>query len=77
MSANDKSVFGEWQPIETAPKNGSEVWVYNGEQERMRWIEGDEYALWVYADELLNDVDPSPEQPTHWMPLPSPPESEA
>lgn len=63
----------EWQPISTAPKDGTEVWAYNGEQARMRWIEGHEYALWAWADEVLCDVDPSPEQPTHWMPLPPPP----
>lgn len=58
-----------WQPIETAPKDGTEVWAFNGEQARMRWIEGDGYALWAWADELLSEVDPCPEQPTHWVPL--------
>ncbi|MBR8343035.1 hypothetical protein KDX40_04690 [Burkholderia ambifaria] len=61
-----------WQPIETAPKD-CEVWAFNGEQGRMIWSSGDEWALWVWADELLSDVDPSPEQPTHWMLLPTAP----
>ena len=65
--------MSEWQPIETAPKDGSEVWAFNDEQGRMKWISGDGYALWVWADALLCDVDPSPESPTHWMPLPEPP----
>lgn len=62
-----------WWPIEEAPKDGREVWAFNGEQGRMRWIEGEDYALWAWADELLSDVDPCPGQPTHWMPLPEPP----
>lgn len=62
-----------WQPIETAPKDGDEIWAFNGEQARMKWTEGDEWALWVWADELLSEVDPSPTQPSYWMPLPPPP----
>lgn len=64
----------QWRPIDEAPRDGSEVWAYNGEQVRMKWIEGDEYALWIYADELLTDADPTPEQPTHFRPLPPAPD---
>ncbi len=63
----------QWQPIETAPKDGEEIWAFNGEQARMFWLEGDGYALWCWADPLLSECDPSPEPPTHWMPLPPPP----
>jgi len=62
----------EWQPIKTAPKVGR-IWAFNGDQGVMSWSEGDEWALWAWAEELLSDVDPSPVQPTHWMPLPEPP----
>ncbi|GAB2704208.1 DUF551 domain-containing protein [Comamonas sediminis] len=65
-----------WQSIETAPKDGTEVWAFNGEQARMRWIEGPGYALWVWVDALLEDADPSPDQPTHWQPLPAAPKQE-
>lgn len=58
-----------WRPIGEAPKDGTEVWTYNGEQGRMKWIEGEGYALWAWADTLLSDTDPMPEQPTHFMPL--------
>lgn len=64
-----------WQSIETAPRDGTEVWAFNGEQARMRWIEGPGYALWVWVDALLEDADPSPDQPTHWQPLPATPGS--
>jgi len=67
----------EWQPIETAPKDGTEIWAYNGEQVRMHWItwehEGESGGMWQYADEILSDVAPDCWQPTHWMPLPEPP----
>lgn len=63
----------QWQPIQTAPKDGT-VWAFNGEQGVMAWSEGDGWALWVWADALLSDVDPAPAQPTHWQPLPAPPE---
>lgn len=59
-----------WRPIAEAPTDGTEVWAYNGEQGRMVWVSGEEYALWVWADELLSDVDPNPEQPTFFIPLP-------
>jgi hypothetical protein len=62
-----------WQPIEEAPRD-REIWAFNGEQGRMMWSEGDGWALWVWVDELLSDADPSPDQPTHWMPLPSAPQ---
>lgn len=70
------NVGQRWQPIASAPKDGTEVWAFNGEQARMRWIEGGEdmpYALWVWADDVLCEVDPSPDQPTHFMPLPANP----
>ena len=68
-----KAEAERWQPIETAPKD-MEIWAFNGEQARMVWSEGPEWALWVWADWLLADADPSPDQPTHWMPLPAPPQ---
>lgn len=68
---------GGWRPIEEAPKDGTEVWAFNGEQACMRWIEGslegETYALWVWVDELLADADPHPKQPTHFQPLPAAP----
>lgn len=61
-----------WQPIETAPKDGTNIlihelgdtfvaWWLNGLE---RWVDGKwtEMDGWVTYD------------PTHWMPLPPPPE---
>lgn len=62
-----------WQLIETAPKDGRKLWTYNGEQGVMRWIEGEGYALWIWAEPLLSDVDPHPDQPTHWQDMPEDP----
>ena len=62
-----------WQPIETAPKDGTEVLMF------CAFVDEMVTALWsynnwslvqcgVYADDsyLFSD-------PTHWMPLPAPP----
>jgi len=62
-----------WRPIELAPFDGTEIWAFNGEQARMKFVHGDCYALWIWADEVLADVDPAPEQPTYFRHLPAPP----
>lgn len=56
----------QWQPIETAPKDGSEFlswselsqWVTHWDEKSKIWKSGEGYGL----------------KPTHWMPLPEPPE---
>lgn len=63
-----------WQPMSAAPKDGTEIWAYNGTQGLMKWVEGDDYALWIWSDEHMSDVDPEPDQPTAWMPKPQDPE---
>ena len=71
--AEVRGISDGWQPIGTAPKDGSEIWGFNGEQARMLCSEGEHWALWVWADSSLADIDPSPDQPTHWMPIPAAP----
>ena len=60
----------KWQPIETAPKDGTAILVYTC-NEGFYVVSYDDIfsAPWrVRNDEGLNE-----DQPTHWMPLPEPP----
>lgn len=67
-----------WQPIETAPRDGTAVLGYWSRPHGLADIPSDEsnYGItaylnfeWVSADD--DEVFYSP--PTHWMPLPEPP----
>ncbi|KPK13948.1 MAG: hypothetical protein AMJ56_00420 [Anaerolineae bacterium SG8_19] len=64
-----------WQPIETAPKDGSCFLAYMWYEKE----EGDDYEFysvirwekglgWVQENPYMD-----PFKPTHWMPLPEPP----
>ena len=58
----------EWQPIETAPKDGTPVlaWLVNPS--------GDEYITVIKANRSGGwDWRSIYFEPTHWMPLPEPP----
>ena len=75
----------EWQPIETAPKDGTVLIgkIPNGNLDfnnEIKWVSGwcalykmewggMKKEIWL----KLNDE----HQPTHWMPLPKPPKQEA
>ena len=59
-----------WQPIATAPKDGTEALVYDaGAIVIALWSTEDGQSGW-WDNGIMN---PSP---THWMPLPAPPEAE-
>lgn len=63
-----------WQPIETAPKDGTWILVSHpawtdGKWEIAQWSQYSE--CWQTYDTGLTGLMP----PTHWMPLPSPPET--
>lgn len=80
-SAHAADGLGAWQPIETAPRDGTEVLVCR------RYEDGHaEYAVaYCYEDDDgwrdIGDIgwagmQGGPDnQPTHWMPLPTPPEA--
>ena len=64
-----------WQPIETAPRDGTRVliscvgecgteWMY------VAWCKGIRWRLIERKDRSYIEVN---DQPTHWMPLPEPP----
>lgn len=73
--------MSEWQPIATAPKDGT--WLLLFEQHSFigarigHWaneIPGDEYDPKPIPAHWEDDGEGFTIQPTHWMPLPSPPE---
>ena len=55
----------EWQPIETAPKDGTRVLIFSVDEVVVAHYEGD---MWCE-----NEYDNLWHNPTHWMPLPEPP----
>jgi hypothetical protein len=61
----------KWQPIETAPKDGTEILVW-----RKGWLYPHN-ALWQEFDEGGSFENPFTDDfmdpPSHWMPLPAPP----
>lgn len=80
-----------WQPIETAPKDGRKVLVYvKGDslyptaasfKSREYWqsnYDDPEYMEegWYWAFGYPSDFHEEVIEPTHWMPLPQPPEAE-
>lgn len=58
--------FGEWLPIETAPKNGDDVLLYDKAFDPI-FVGFYSMGKWCYADFFVT--------PTHWMPLPPPPKT--
>lgn len=61
-----------WQPIETAPKDGTPILAYEtdwGYPISIRWHQP--WQSWVLNGVLLKLGDWG--EPTHWMPLPAPP----
>lgn len=65
----------EWQPIETAPKDRTMFVVrgFNVEVRKDYHYDTDPYCVWATGDGF--ERWPHPFKPTHWMPLPAPPES--
>ena len=73
----------EWKPIETAPKDGQEILIFCGypweKVEKASW-----YSPWGNWQIGSIPIDPIRDEhhgigsavPTHWMPLPEPPEVE-
>ena len=72
----------KWQPIGTAPKDGTEVdlWCPDGHGgyrvQEAKWMKREygpngDYAWHAWNPEF--EWEPIPREPTHWMPLPEPP----
>jgi len=75
-AAAPASLASQWQPIETAPKDGTEILLCFGSDKNSqgllhaRWHEP--FPNWLavsYGREILD-------APTHWQPLPAPPKEQ-
>lgn len=70
-----------WQPIETAPKDGTTIigWAETMlEPVTIRWKSETWQSVWELARVLETESDfgtsyKDPDWPTHWQPLPEPP----
>ena len=62
----------EWQTIETAPTNWANVLLWNGHFVFLGYYL--KKSGWHDATNPDHDNPPEDPQPTHWMPLPSPPD---
>lgn len=74
-----------WQPIETAPRDGSRIWVFVREYDPQEYVVSwattvdlpkdheDYWEGWVFADEILVNHCSEDIDPSHWMPLPAAP----
>ena len=66
----------QWQPIETAPKNGDMFIAYqNGSVYECRWVEYPPDLDHRGSAGFLDMTNDGIEYPTHWMPLPEPPKT--
>ncbi len=74
----------QWQPIETAPKDGTPVWLHRpdrigrGSRRTISKFDRDEFAknprpFWKSYYGGLGVLHDRDNPPTHWMPLPKPP----
>jgi hypothetical protein len=74
----------EWQPIETAPKDGTYIWLARPGTMRIGWwASGEKYECHGsigggWRDHALSDTLGGARDltyaPTHWQPVPEPPQ---
>jgi hypothetical protein len=64
--------MSRWQPIETAPKDGSRFLLYDGFIMAVAKWSGRDWVMAWNNDSLTEDN----HTPSHWMPLPSEPEED-
>jgi len=69
--------MSDWRPIETAPKDGSDTLLYwplagaSADRPRIRIGYWRDPHGWVWQDRAVRSYSSFP---THWMPLPEPPQ---
>ena len=68
-----------WQPIDTAPEDGEQMLLWDGGVVVFGWF-NDNADRWCFMDILTGGVEQWPLDidigPTHWWPLPEPPEDD-
>ena len=67
----------EWQPIETAPKDGDQVLLRVAARFHKRTAHFAAQGYWACDHWVIFNADEAVQrvEPNHWMPLPDPPES--
>ena len=86
MSETETSAYPQWKPIETAPKDGTPILLWGGEDsDAYYFLRHEQYlasapcrAAWVLDCWLITLAEAgfvavTYDNPTHWMPLPPPP----
>lgn len=68
--------MSEWQPIETAPHRGQVLLYLNGDMYVGVWTQNPYTGDEAFAVADLGEHGRAIVHPTHWMPLPEPPENE-
>lgn len=74
LKSNPPQSLSPWQPIATAPKDGTDILIMTGETMHVvRWenVHGDFY-YWVVDDNKHGPFTLRGNEPTYWMPLPEP-----
>jgi len=64
----------QWQPIETAPKDGTHFLAYDGEYIQVCKFMKTGMLAMVWDGEPFSTDENTDCDATHWMPLPEPPE---
>lgn len=70
--------MGEWQPIETAPRTARSILVWCPERMNtyvVTWWQSDRNHAeprWCHFGGISGELT---EEPSHWMPLPAPPDA--
>ena len=70
--------MNQWQPIETAPKDGTNIILFGeGKVTVGGWVSAEDQGAEPGEEYLIAagwwSIDLADNNPTHWMPLPDPP----
>lgn len=62
-----------WRPIKNAPRDGTKILVWNGQNTHSALFDRIESCFVVLYKSTTRRIPVSP-SPSHWMPLPTPPD---